>query len=296
VADATLAGTVPRAVRGIGRDEADEYADYDAVASKFGSARRAFALIRRVTRLPHWAEIRGQRASDLLVYFALSRFRKRPPLKKLPATLRRDIKEFLGTYKRACERADALLFRAGEPEAIDEACRQSAIGKLLPNALYVHRSALDRLEPILRVYEGCARAYLGEVDEANVIKLHRFSGKVSYLVYPGFDSEAHPALARSLKLSLRTLQLDCYDYATTSNPPILHRKETFLAEDYPGYAMFAELTRQEEERGLLKEASRIGTRAGWEERLREAGVRIEGHELVESSELIVESRREGSGR
>lgn len=54
---------------------------------------------------------------------------------------------------------------------------------------------------------------------------------------------------------------------------------------YPGYAMFAELTRQEEEeeeRGLLKEASRIGTREGWEERLREAGVRIEGHGLVES--------------
>ena len=71
-----------------------------------------------MTRLPNWAETGEQRASDLLVYFALSRFRKRPPLKNLPATLRRDIKEFLGTYKRA----DALLFRAGEAEAIDEAC------------------------------------------------------------------------------------------------------------------------------------------------------------------------------
>ncbi len=262
--------------------EADEYPDYHAIVAKFGSARRAFGLIRRVTRLPNWAEVRQQRAGDLLVYFALSRFRNRPPLSKLPATLRRDIKEFLGTYKRACERADALLFRAGEPEAIDEACRRSTIGKLLPNALYVHRSALDRLEPILRVYEGCARAYLGEVDEANVIKLHRFSGKVSYLVYPGFDSEAHPVLARSLKLSLRTLELDCYDYTTSSNPPILHRKETFLAEDYPGYAMFAELTRREEERGLLKDAAGIGTRERWEERLREAGVRIEAHEVVEN--------------
>ncbi len=146
----------------------------------------------------------------------------------------------------------------------------------------IHRSALDRLEPILRVYEGCARAYLGELDEANLIKLHRFSGKVSYLSYPDFDTEAHPALTRSLKLSLRTLQLDCYDYTTSPNPPILHRKETFLAEDYPGYEMFAELTRREEERGLLKDAARIGNREGWEERLREAGVRIEAHEVVES--------------
>ena len=41
--------------------------------------------------------------------------------------------------------------------------------------------ALESLEPLLRVYEGCARAYLGEVEEANLIKLHRHSGKVSYL-------------------------------------------------------------------------------------------------------------------
>ncbi len=42
--------------------------------------------------------------------------------------------------------------------------RRPKLGKMLTNALDVHRSALDRLEPILRVYEGCARASLGEVD------------------------------------------------------------------------------------------------------------------------------------
>ena len=87
---------------------------------------------------------------------------------------------------------------------------------------------LDSLEPLLRVYEGFARAYLGEVEGANLIKLHRRSGKVSYLVYPDFATDPHPALLRSIKLSLRTRELDCYDYATSTNPPILHRKETFL--------------------------------------------------------------------
>jgi hypothetical protein len=43
--------------------------------------------------------------------------------------------------------------------AIDDACHRSAVGKLLPNALYVHRTALEALDPLLRVYEGCARAY-----------------------------------------------------------------------------------------------------------------------------------------
>jgi len=69
----------------------------------------------------------------------------------------------------------------------------------------------NSLEPLLRVYEGCARAYLGEVEGANLIKLHRHSGKASYLVYPDFATDPHPALLRSLKLSLRTRDLDCYD-------------------------------------------------------------------------------------
>ncbi len=146
--------------------------------------------------------------------------------------------------------------------------------------MYVHRSALDRLAPVLRVYEGCARAYLGEVEGATLVKLHRFSGKVPYLLYPTFATDAHPALLQSLKLSLRTLHLECYDYSTSANPPILHRKEAFVPEEYPGYAKFAKLTRQEEKAGLLDDTSTIGTRNGWDARLIAAGRAIRGHRLV----------------
>jgi DNA phosphorothioation-associated putative methyltransferase len=118
------------------------------------------------------------------------------------------------------------------------------------------------------------------MEGANIVKLHRFSGKVSYLFYPEFDTVAHPVLLRSLKVSLRALQLDCYDYATASNPPILHRKEAFLPEDYPQYQTFAALTRQEEECGLLADTATIGTRDGWQSRLHEAGMEVRGHNLV----------------
>jgi DNA phosphorothioation-associated putative methyltransferase len=150
----------------------------------------------------------------------------------------------------------------------------------LPNALCVHRDALDSVEPLLRVYEGCARAYLGEVEGANLIKLHRHSGKVSYLVYPDFETDPHPALLRSIKLSLRTWELDCYDYATSTNPPILHRKETFLPPGHSLVAKFARLTQQEEKHELLDETATIGTREGWQRRLAERGFTIRGHRLV----------------
>jgi DNA phosphorothioation-associated putative methyltransferase len=111
-----------------------------------------------------------------MAYLALGRFRRRPPISALPLGLQRDIRAFFGSYSNACRLTDDLLFRAGSAEAVDEACRRSAVGKLLPDDLYVHRSALDTLEPLLRVYEGCGRAYLGEVEGANLIKIHRRSG------------------------------------------------------------------------------------------------------------------------
>ena len=192
----------------------------------------------------------------------------------------RDIKAFFGTYKKGRERADELLYRAGDAEAIDEACRNSPLGKLLPNALYVHRSSLDELDPLLRVYEGCARAYLGEIAEANILKLHRFSGKISYLAYPDFETDPHPALATCVKLNMRSRQIDFYDYRQSDNPPILHRKETFLAPTHPLFPKFARLTRQEERHGLLDDSSTIGTRAGWQTRLSESGFRLAGHRLL----------------
>jgi DNA phosphorothioation-associated putative methyltransferase len=73
----------------------------------------------------------------------------------------------------------------------------------LPDDLFVDRSALDALEPLLRIYEDCGRVYLGEVEGANIIKIHRRSGKLSYLIYPEFDDDPHPALLRSVRVDLR---------------------------------------------------------------------------------------------
>ncbi len=241
---------------------------------------RAFALLKRVTGTDAWDAITRRCTEDLLVYLALGRFRRRPPMTALPLGLQRDIRACFGSYTKACRRADDLLFRTGNAESIDESCRRSAIGKLLPNALYVHRNALESLDPLLRVYEGCARSYLGEIDGATLIKLHRHSGTVSYLVYPDFETDPHPALVRSVKLSLRTREIECFDYSGAANPPILHRKETFLTAEHPLRARFARLTAQEEKHGLLDDSATIGTREGWQARLNGAGFGLRGHRLV----------------
>ncbi len=272
------------AVATLGRvPDTDEVAQAATLIERFGSLKRAFALVQRVTGTAEWDAIARRRREDLLVYLGLAQFRKRLPFSQLPPTLQRDMRVFFGGYRKACSEAEALLFRAGDATVIDEACKRSPVGKLLPDDLYVHRSALDSLEPILRIYEGCGWAYLGEVEEANIIKIHRRSGKLSYLVYPGFETDPHPSLLRCVKLSLRTRQLECYNYAQSANPPILHRKETFLQPGHALYAKFARLTQQEERHGLLADTASIGTRAGWETRLREAGFSFRGHRLIRTS-------------
>jgi hypothetical protein len=73
--------------------------------------------------------------------------------------------------------------REGDPAG----CRAAVVGKLTPSALYIHTSALSQLPPILRIYERCARTYIGTAEGANLIKLHRGISQVSYLAYPDFE-------------------------------------------------------------------------------------------------------------
>jgi DNA phosphorothioation-associated putative methyltransferase len=262
--------------------EADEFPEALVVNERFGSLKRAFTVVRHITGSDQWEQISKRRTEDMLVYLALARFRKRPRFSQLPQTLQRDVKAFFGSYAKACAQGDEILFQVGIADRIDEACKRSEVGKLLPDDLYVHRSALDSLEPLLRIYEGCGRAYLGEVEGANIIKIHRRSGKLSYLIYPDFEDDPHPVLLRSVRVNLRTRQIDCNDYAHSTNPPILHRKDSFLGPDHPLREKFARLTAQEEKCGLLDDASGIGTRDGWARRLAERGFALKGHRLVRS--------------
>jgi DNA phosphorothioation-associated putative methyltransferase len=258
-----------------------------AICEEFGGVGRAFAIIRRVTGAEQWEQIREERSQDLLLYLALARFGERPRFSDLPRASQLDIRAFFSSYTKACVLGDDLLFSAGNRELVDEACRTSQIGKLTPEALYVHTTALPRLSPVLRAYDGCARALVGAVEGANIVKLHREKPGISYLRYPGFEKDAHPVLAASLKVDLITCRIKYTEYLDSTNPPILHRKEHFLPLDHPLHSKFSRLTQKEEARGLYDSPHLIGTREGWEKVLTSRGVRISGHRLIrdESSDV-----------
>ena len=88
---------------------------------------------------------------------------------------------------------------------------------------------------------------------------------------------------RSVKLTLGTREIDCFDYTTSADPPILDSKETFLRPDHLLHAKFARMTAQEQSNGSLDDARGILTQEGWSRRLAERGFSLKGHRLVRTS-------------
>ena len=164
--------------------------------------------------------------------------------------------------------------------AIALACEHSQIGKHLPGALYVHTSALPNLEPLLQQYESRARTISEDVQSFTLIKFSTDRPKISYLFYPDFDNDPHPALHYSIAVDLTTLKAIPRDYKNSANPPILHRKETFVTPDYPLYQEFAQLTYFESQLGLLDNARLVGNRQEWEKRLTFHHIAFDGHRLI----------------
>jgi DNA phosphorothioation-associated putative methyltransferase len=249
------------------------------VVATFGSIPRAFAVVRRATGAEAWERIAAQRGEELLLYVADAQFNRRPRFSDLPPELRGDVRAFHGNYAKAQAEALLMLKQLGDQDLLEAMIRGCKVGKQTPQALYVHATALHRLPTLLRLYVACARGLVGDVDGANVFKLHRLRPQVSFLCYPTFDEVAHPRLAFSAIVNLDEARASFKDYSGARNPPVLHRKDEFVGADHPLYARFQRLTAIEERAGLLGTSRHIGNELEWNRWVAEAGYTIAGHAL-----------------
>ena len=162
-----------------------------------------------------------------------------------------------------------------------EALDALPFGKRLPGAVYLIDLHDDpRIPSILRITVAELRKRMEIGTEFNLLKFHTTSPKISFLSYPDFEKDPHPALKESVIVDLVTGKTRRDDYRARANPPVLHRKETFLPPEHLLYGKFSKLTRQEEEAGLLEDTSRIGFRLNWERSLADKGFGFKGHRLV----------------
>jgi len=153
-----------------------------------------------------------------------------------------------------------------------ELVKKAPYGKQLPDAVYLHKSALDSLPTELAVllYSTIDHLQLKDKDW-NILKLQKRNLKVTLLNYPTFFTESYPALNKSILIDIEKLTYRESDYSKSENPPILHRKEAFLKPDNPSIALFEEITKEGEAIGLYDISKSIGFKKSWEELINRKG-------------------------
>ena len=210
------------------------------LTQNFGTIKKAlrFMLDQFDTALLETA--RQNRIDDLLTYFALQAFSKRKAYKHLEIGLQKDIKAFFGDYQNAVATAQSVLFQISNVELIADASRQATeqgLGYLnADNALHLHPSMVKRLPALLRIYIGCATILYGDIEQADLIKIHSQSGKLSLMRYDDFQNQPIPRLLERVKINLREQIFDLYQYGEEYEPTNLYLKSRFINEELPYYA------------------------------------------------------------
>jgi hypothetical protein len=235
----------------LGRTPApEEFARYGDLVRGVGSGKRAMALLVRKGGADALKRSAEARRNDLLVYLAMANLRRKVPFGHLSASLRLDVREFFGNYQRALEKGLELLYAAGDPGEIELACEDLKVGWQDEQALYVHRGALELLPGVLRAYVGCATALFGDVAQADIVKIHKSSGKVTFLLYDDFEGKALPELQHRIKVNLKTRWVQAFDHREAGQ--LLYFKERLVAPDHPRLAEMAEFSAKLRKLGLTE--------------------------------------------
>lgn len=257
-----------------------EFPGYPQLLDRFGSPTRIERLAQRHSSPAAIEEARGKRREDILTYAAMMLLQglKPVPFRSLPQELQSDVRMLWPSYADVFPEAKKFLFGIGDASTVRHCCESSSVGKKLPDALYVHRSAEEQLPAVLRLLLFAARQVVGDV-EYNVVKISSDGRAISFLSYEDFEDDPHPALLYSVRVYLPRAEYTIRNYSNSDNPPILHRKELFLDPFHPHYREFRQLSEEEEQLGLLG-GTDIGNRAGWLAILAEYGVTIENHRVM----------------
>ena len=218
---------------------ADEFDQADALVDVFGSMPKAMTACESLFDPTDLDSAENTRKNDILVYLALEHFSKRRAYRRMPSSLRRDIKYHFGRYSDAKSLAQAALFSINNVELISDACQRAH--EQLPASvleqdvgLTFHKRFLNLCPPPLRIYVGCSLQMYGDLLSIDLIKVHIQSGKVTLLGYDDFEGKQIPLLTERIKIKMAEQDIDFFDYVLGYEPPLLN-KSSFLDESDPTY-------------------------------------------------------------
>ena len=218
----------------------DEFSNTDKVVEFFGSAKKLFNLLMTIERKNQFEKAKQARREDYLVYFALGLFSKRQVYKDMPDGKKRDIKALFTSTNSGREEARELLFKIADNKLLQQQIAKAT--QCIPSihnvghSLLIQSIYINELPLLLRVYVGAAAVMYGDWNEADVIKIHVTSGKVTFMVYDDFLNKPIPLLTERVKVKLAEQDIDYFDYINEAKRPPLLNKHEFMADDERKYA------------------------------------------------------------
>lgn len=248
------------------RDE--EFERLADVRQACGSLPRALQLFIDRFGEPTFNAARQRRKEDLLVFIAAAQLRQKIPFNQLSVRLQRDLRSFFGSYANAEEKARELMFAAGDEDELEIAIGQLDFGHLDPREGHftIHRSLLDELPAILRVYVECAARLYGNPRECDLIKIHLHSRKLTFQYYRDFEKEPLPELLTRIKIDLKRLFVIVVDHTTGPEHQLLFFKERFLAKDHADRPQMDRFSAKLRKLGLREETIGYGpSKEKWEQ-------------------------------
>lgn len=161
-----------------------------------------------------------------------------------------------------------------------------SVGKQLPDAVYIHDSALDTFPLKLAQFLSQIITHLDlNQHQWNLVKLYKRDFKLSLLNYPRFFEDAYPSLHESHTVDLVKSTVHSSNYYNSDNPPILHRKESFIKHDHQAAPIFREITQEGEQAGLYENTRSIGFKMSWERLISRKGYKLVDGRLFGKSQI-----------
>src|SRR5262249_78094 len=206
----------------------------------FGSLPRALRFTAEVKDQTLLARAREARIADLTAYLAFGQFAKRKPYKHLEAGLQRDIRSLFGNYQPPQLHPRQHLFKIADTKEIGDACIPAAeqgLGFLVEgHSLQLHTSLIERLPVILRIYIACGAVLYGDIQTADLIKIHIGSGKLTLMKFDDFEGQPLPRMVERIKLNLRSQRIDIFEHGEPFERPYLYLKSRYINEEFLYYS------------------------------------------------------------
>ncbi|MGB6222593.1 DNA phosphorothioation-associated putative methyltransferase [Haloferula sp.] len=229
-----------------------EFERIDEVRRACGSLPKALQLFIDRFGEPTFEAARQRRKEDLIVFVAAAQLRKKIPFNHLSERLQRDLRSFFGSYANAEEKARELMFAAGDEDELELAVQGLDFGWSDENEGHftIHRSLLDELPAILRIYVECGAKLYGDPRAADLTKIHLYSGKLTFTYYEDFDQTPFPEMTMRIKVDIRRLFVNVFEHPPGPHRQLLFFKERFLPADHPGLAKMQVVSRRLRELGI----------------------------------------------